>query len=159
MGHGFRLGRLDHMHLVVPDREAAATWYEQTLGFERVEAYKHWWGIPGCPIHISADGGASSLALFQEGEGHQATNGIGMGVGFVVPGSEFKSFAGALGHSVQVTGKSGQLLTVADVVDLDLCFSYGFMDPYGHELELSTYDHDEVKQYLQGEGVEAIRYW
>ena len=45
------------------------------------------------------------------------------------------------------------------VVDLDLCFSYGFFDPYGHELELSTYDRDTVKNYLEKEGISAIRHW
>lgn len=147
------------MHLVVPDKNTAAQWYEDMLGFERVEAYKHWWDMPGCPIHISADDGSTSLALFQEGDGHQATPGIGMGVAFVLPGDEFIAFAKALGKSIQVDGKDGNPLTSRSIVDLDLCFSYGFFDPYDHELELSTYDREVVKNYLAKEGISAIRYW
>ena len=159
MATDIRLGQLDHMHLVVPDREEAAQWYEDVLGFERVEEYKHWWNIRGAPIHVSADGGASSLALFQAGDGHEATRGIGMGVAFKLPATEFVAFANALGRSVHVNGKDGKPLTANSIVDLDLCFSYGFFDPYGHELELTTYDYDEVKQYLAEEGIRPIRYW
>ena len=110
-------------------------------------------------MHISADGGATSLALFQEGEGHKMTNGIGMGVAFVLPGEQFIAFADALGDSIKVNGKDGQLLTRASVVDLDLCFSYGFFDPWGHELELSTYDHKLVNAYLSENAIKPIRYW
>ncbi len=159
MTKSVKLGRLDHMHLVVPDKVIAAKWYEDMLGFERVEVYKHWWNLPGCPIHISADGGATSLALFQEGDGHKGTNGIGMGVAFVLAGDEFIAFSNTLGESIQVDGKDGNPLTASSIVDLDLCFSYGFFDPYGHELELSTFDYDQVKQHLADEGIKAIRYW
>ncbi|MEM7016769.1 MAG: VOC family protein [Pseudomonadota bacterium] len=159
MSKNIRLGQLDHMHLVVPDREEAAQWYEDVLGFKRVEAYKHWWDIPGAPIHVSADGGASGLALFQAGDGHELTQGIGMGVAFKLPANEFIAFANALGSSIHVNDKGGKALTSASVVDLDLCFSYGFFDPYGHELELTTYDYDEVKQHLTDQGIRPIRYW
>lgn len=155
-----RLGRLDHLHLVVPDREEAAQWYEDVLGFERVEKYRHWWQIPGAPIHISADGGTTSIALFQAGEGHELTQGIGMGVSFSLPADEFIRFAKALGRNGRINGKSGKPLTVNAIVDLDLCFSFGFFDPYGHEFELTCYDYAEVKQNLiDAEGVSPVRYW
>ncbi|MEM1230556.1 MAG: VOC family protein [Pseudomonadota bacterium] len=159
MSQPVKLGRLDHMHLVVPDRDRAAQWYAETLGFERVEAYRHWWDLPGCPVHISADGGHTSLALFQEGEGHTATNGIGMGVAFVLPAEEFIAFSRALGDSIRVDGKDGKPLTAGAIVDLDLCYSYGFLDPWGHELELSTYDHEQVTQHLAAAGIKPVRYW
>ncbi len=158
MDVNIRMGSLDHMHLVVPDREEAARWYE-ALGFSRVEEYKHWWDIPGAPIHISADAGGSGLALFQAGEGHELTDGIGMGVAFRLGGEEFIAFSKALGGDVRVNGKDGQPLTAESVVDLDLCFSYGFFDPYGHELELTTYDYDRVKAYFSEHGIRAVRYW
>ena len=154
-----RMGQLDHMHLVVPDREAAAQWYEDTLGFERVAAYKHWWDIPGAPIHLSADGGTSGVALFQAGEGHELTDGIGMGIAFKVPGDQFIEFASALGETIHINAKNGHPLTANSVVDLDLCFSFGFLDPYGHELELNTYDYDATKAHFEQAGVAPIRYW
>lgn len=155
-----RFGRLDHVHLVVPDREEAARWYEDVLGFQRVEAYRHWWTIPGAPIHMSADGGSSGVALFQAGEGHELTQGIGMGVAFRLPADEFTAFAKALGQSIHIDGRDGKPLTASSIIDLDLCFSFGFYDPYGHELELTCYEHDEVKRNLvEGEGISPIRYW
>ena len=33
------MGRLDHVHIRVPDRAAAADWYAKHLGFEPVEAF------------------------------------------------------------------------------------------------------------------------
>ena len=50
-------------------------------------------------------------------------------------------------------------LPANSVVDLDLCFSYGFFDPYGHELELTCYDYEKVKQHLVEQGVSPVRYW
>jgi catechol 2,3-dioxygenase-like lactoylglutathione lyase family enzyme len=32
------MGRLDHVHIRVPDRAEAARWYAEKLGFEPVEA-------------------------------------------------------------------------------------------------------------------------
>jgi catechol 2,3-dioxygenase-like lactoylglutathione lyase family enzyme len=36
------MGRLDHVHIRVPDRAEAARWYAEHLGFEPVEAYDFW---------------------------------------------------------------------------------------------------------------------
>src|SRR5947209_10669215 len=38
----FRMGRLDHVHIRVPDRAAAARWYGEHLGFEPVVQYEFW---------------------------------------------------------------------------------------------------------------------
>src|SRR6185295_7342325 len=38
----FRMGRLDHVHIRVPDRAEAARWYSEHLGFEPVGAYEFW---------------------------------------------------------------------------------------------------------------------
>ena len=67
----FRMGRLDHVHIRVPDRAEAAAWYATHLGFEPVEKYDFWaTGIEDGPLQISADGGHTMLALFQTNEGH-----------------------------------------------------------------------------------------
>lgn len=93
---GFRMGRLDHVHIRVPDRAEAARWYAEHLGFEPVEAFDFWAsGIEGGPLQISADGGETMLALFEATEGHpmvpQQT-----GVAFSVDADSFMSFARAL---------------------------------------------------------------
>ncbi len=90
----FRMGRLDHVHIRVPDRAAAAAWYYEHLGFEPVEKFDFWaTGIDnGGPLQISADGGATMLALFETSDGHpmiaQKT-----GVAFSVDAGVFIAFA------------------------------------------------------------------
>lgn len=50
----FRMGRLDHVHIRVPDREVAAQWYADYLGFEAVEKYEFWANeIEGGPLQIN----------------------------------------------------------------------------------------------------------
>lgn len=48
------MGRLDHVHIRVPDRAEAARWYAEHLGFEPVAAYDFWaTGFEGGPLQIS----------------------------------------------------------------------------------------------------------
>src|SRR5688572_6591632 len=58
------LGAIDHVEFYVPDREVAAKWYGEALGFEIVEAMRGWAIPEGGPLMISADGGTTKLALF-----------------------------------------------------------------------------------------------
>ncbi len=67
----FRMGRLDHVHIRVPDRAAAARWYAKHLGFEPVQQFDFWAnGFEGGPLQISADDGHTMLALFEVSAGH-----------------------------------------------------------------------------------------
>src|SRR5437764_3312944 len=91
----FRM-RLDHVHIRVPDRAAAAAWYAEHLGFEPVERFDFWASaIDGGPLQISADGGHTTLALFEVSDGHpmipQRT-----GVAFSVDADVFVAFARSL---------------------------------------------------------------
>lgn len=62
----FCMGRLDHVHIRVPDRGAAAAWYSEHLGFEPVEKFDFWaTGFEGGPLQISADGGKTMLGVRQ----------------------------------------------------------------------------------------------
>src|SRR5262245_63865552 len=96
-GHApFRMGRLDHVHIRVPDRAEAARWYAEHLGFEPVAEFDFWaTGFEGGPLQISADGGKTTLALFEVSDGHpmvaQQT-----GVAFSVDAETFISFARSL---------------------------------------------------------------
>ncbi len=40
------------MHLLVPDRQEAARWYQKNLGFEVVGEYAAWAELEGGPLHI-----------------------------------------------------------------------------------------------------------
>ena len=87
------MGRLDHVHIRVPDRAEAARWYAEHLGFEPVAASDLWaTGFEGGPLHISSDGGKTGLALFATNADHpmipQQT-----GVAFSVDADTFMSFA------------------------------------------------------------------
>jgi catechol 2,3-dioxygenase-like lactoylglutathione lyase family enzyme len=116
----FRMGRLDHVHIRVPDRDAAARWYAEHLGFEPVKSFEFWAnGFEGGPLQISADGGKTMLALFAASDGHpmipQTT-----GVAFSLEAESFISFGRSLPNGI--SGPSGQPLHVDDVVDFDMCW-------------------------------------
>lgn len=152
------MGRLDHVHIRVPDRAAAARWYAEHLGFESVGAYDFWArGIEGGPLQISADGGRTTLALFEAGEGHpmipQET-----GVAFSVDADTFISFARSLPSGID--SPRGEPLVVTDLVDFDLCWAFDLVDPWGNRYELNSYDYQQVRAALvDGDGVEPVRYW
>lgn len=153
----FRMGRLDHVHIRVPDREEAARWYEAHLGFERVAKYEFWAeGFPGGPLQISADGGETMLALFEATESHpmipQKT-----GVAFSLDAEAFMAFARSLPGELK--GPSGAPLKVNEVVDFDLCWAFNLADPWGNQYELNCYDYERIKAELAADGVTAVRYW
>jgi catechol 2,3-dioxygenase-like lactoylglutathione lyase family enzyme len=154
----FRMGRLDHVHIRVPDRAEAARWYAEHLGFEPVAAYDFWAnGFEGGPLQISADGGRTTLALFEAGEGHpmvpQET-----GVAFSVDGDAFVDFARSL--PCGIGRPDGEPLLVTDLVDFDLCWAFDLADPWGNRYELNCYDHGRVRNALvEDDGVEPVRYW
>ena len=154
----FQMGRLDHVHIRVPNREAAARWYAEHLGFEPVERFYFWANLfEGGPLQISADGGQTMLALFEASEEHpmipQKT-----GVAFSLDANAFIAFA----HSLpgQINGPSGQPLEVGDVVDFDMCWAYNLIDPWGNQYELNCYDYERIKtELIDADGVEPVRYW
>lgn len=154
----FRLGSLDHVHIRVPDRAAAAAWYAEHLGFEPVQDYRFWAeAFPGGPLQISADGGKTMLALFQATDSHpmlpQQT-----GVAFSVAAEVFVAFARSLPGAIP--GMSGAPLRAEEIIDFDLCFAYEFTDPWRNRFELNCYEHARVKAALvDGDGLQVVRYW
>jgi catechol 2,3-dioxygenase-like lactoylglutathione lyase family enzyme len=154
----FRMGRLDHVHIRVPDRAEAARWYTEHLGFEPVDAYDFWAsGFDGGPLQISADGGETTLALFETSDAHpmipQRT-----GVAFSVDAETFIAFARSLPGEIDSPG--GQRLVLADLVDFDLCWAFDLVDPWGNQYELNCYDHERVRiDLVEAEELEPVRYW
>lgn len=154
----FRMGRLDHVHIRVPDRARAADWYREHLGFEPVDRFAFWAdGVDGGPLQISADGGATTLALFETsgvgGEGPQVT-----GVAFSVDAASFVAFARSLPG--QIMAPDGRPLVVDDVVDFDLCWAFDLADPWGNQYELNCYDHEAVRvELVDRDGIHPARYW
>ena len=154
----FRMGRLDHVHIRVPDRDEAAAWYSQHLGLEPVEEYDFWaTGIDGGPLQISADGGETMLALFQTSEGHpmiaQQT-----GVAFSLGADQFISFA--LSLPGEIKNPTGRPLRPNDIIDFDMCWAFDLTDPWGNLYELNCYDYAQVQTDLvEHNGIFPVRYW
>ncbi len=152
------MGRLDHVHIRVPDRAQAAAWYSEYLGFEPVEKFDFWAsGFEGGPLQISADGGRTTLALFETSEGHpmipQQT-----GVAFSVAAGVFAEFARSLPNGID--GPAGRPLMPTDVIDFDMCWAYDLADPWGNQYELNCYEYDQVSaDLIEAEAITATRYW
>jgi catechol 2,3-dioxygenase-like lactoylglutathione lyase family enzyme len=155
---GFRIGRLDHVHIRVPDRAAAAAWYAEHLGFEPVAEYDFWaTEVDGGPLQISADGGGSMLALFEASD-RAPMVAQEQGVAFSVDADTFIAFARSLPG--EIPRPDGEALTIADLVDFDLCFAFDIADPWGNRYEINCYDHAVVQRALVFEdGVTPDRKW
>ena len=154
----FTMGRLDHVHIRVPDRAEAARWYAEHLGFEPVEAFEFWAkGFEGGPLQISADGGHTMLALFEATEGHPMVP-LQTGIAFTVDADIFIAFARSLPRGID--SPQGTPLVVTDLVDYDLCWAFDLADPWGHVYELNCYDYDRVRaELVEADAVPAGRKW
>lgn len=156
----FRMGRLDHVHIRVPNRADAAAWYATHLGFEPVAEFDFWaTGIEGGPLQISADGGTTTLALFEASD-RSPMVANSTGVAFSVDANVFLGFARALPGEIK--RPDGEPLRASDVIDFDLCWAFDFTDPWGNLYELNCYDYDRVKADLVNlgtDGVVADRKW
>jgi catechol 2,3-dioxygenase-like lactoylglutathione lyase family enzyme len=130
---------IDHVELFVPDRYEAARWYERTLGLKVLPAYEHWAANPQGPLMISNDGGATKLALFEgDPQRERPTAGFHR-VAFRVTGDAFAAFL-QNASVLQLKDNHGRPVTAAAAVDHGAARSIYFSDPYGHRLEVTTYD-------------------
>lgn len=152
------MGRLDHVHIRVPDRAAALAWYAEHLGFEPVEDFRFWAeGVEGGPVQISADGGRTTLALFEATGAHPMVPQV-LGVAFSVDADTFIAFARTLPGAIPAP--DGAPLRLDDLVDFDLCWAFEFADPWGNRFELNCADHDRVRRELvEPAGITPQRKW
>ena len=143
----FRVDQIDHVEIFVPDRHQAAMWYARVLGLEVIPRYEHWAEDPHGPLMISSDGGSTKLALFQGSpQGSQQTSGLHL-VAFRVGASAFVEFVRCL-PELALTDHRGRHVTADLVADHEMAYSIYFNDPYGHRLELTTYEYDEARSKL-----------
>ena len=154
----FRMGRLDHVHIRVPNRAEAAHWYAEHLGFEPVEQFDFWAAeVQGGPLQISADGGRTMLALFEAGE-WQPMIPQETGVAFSVDPDTFMTFTRSLPG--EIDSPRGEPLTPDDLIDFDMCWAFDLADPWGNQYELNCYDYHRIKRDLvDADGIEPVRYW
>ena len=96
---------------------------------------------------ISSDGGGTKLALF-EGQPSgpvEARTAAFHRVAFSVTGAGFTEFLGRL-SDLGLTGSNNRAVTSESVVDHQQAYWIYFTDPYGHLLEVTTYDYDAVRR-------------
>ncbi|MCB9915127.1 MAG: VOC family protein [Planctomycetes bacterium] len=140
--------RLDHVHVLVSDRELAAAWYELHLGLQRREVSADPYG----PLVLSGDGGGTALALFTS-KVKPDPNRV---VAFAVGAEELLAFAVDLDER-PMQAPDGARLTAADVVDHGDALSYYFKDPDGNAYELACYEVDAARLGLRGLAIRAQR--
>ena len=144
----FRVSQIDHVELFVPDRHEAADWYGRVLGLRIVQGFEHWAEDPRGPLMISSDDASTKLALFEgQPQGSRQTAGFHL-VAFRVDAAGFARFLERLA-GLALEDHHGRVVTPRLAVDHDRAFSIYFCDPYGHRLEVTTYDHEETKRALE----------
>ena len=147
-----RVSQIDHVELYVPDRYEAAQWYQQVLGLTVLRDYEDWARDPHGPLMVSSDAGSTKLALFEgDPRGAATTTGFPL-VAFRVPGVGFMEFLRSL-SDVSVTNAKGDRLTPASVVNHDKAYSIYFNDPYGNQLEITTYEYERTTELLRDAGL------
>ena len=132
---------LDHVELFVPDRVQAASWYERVLGCRPIAGTEEWAHHPQGPLMVSPDGGRTKLALFAgEPQGDRPTAGFHR-VAFRLGGAEWLAFVDRLTGLGVGDGNAGPR-----IVDHGAAWSAYFTDPFGHRLEVTTYEVEAVRQ-------------
>lgn len=155
LSRDFRVDQIDHVELFVPNRFEASIWYQRVLGFQIIDKFKHWADDSGGPLMISSDGGNTKLALF-EGTPQGKTNPSGIVlIAFRVSANSFLQFVDRL-PELRLEDKHGRPVTSKLVVDHDQAFSIYFCDPFGNQLELTTYEHANVGMKLEKNRLNSI---
>ena len=143
----FRVLQIDHVELFVPDRYEAAQWYERVLGLQVLRECEDW-ARDGGPLMISSDGGRTKLALFEGQPTAAADTAAFRRVAFSVTGEQYLEFLRRL-PEFQLVNTRGTVVTGAASVDHDMSFSIYFNDPFGHQLEVTSYDHPLIRAALE----------
>jgi catechol 2,3-dioxygenase-like lactoylglutathione lyase family enzyme len=147
-GDTFRVDQIDHVEVFVPDRREAAEWYHRVLGCKIIPEYAEWSDDPRGPLMVSPDGGRTKLALFQgEPQGTRPTTGFHL-VAFRVGGPAFIEFLDRA-SKFGLEDARGEVLTRQSAVDHGKAYSVYFTDPYGHRLEVTSCQHEVIRQALR----------
>lgn len=130
-----KLNGIDHVHVYVTSWDDAEQWYSDVLGFSRVEALMPW-AVKGGPLTLESTDGSVHIALFEREEPSGST-----AIAFGSSGQEFLSWKAHLenkGIEMRVT-------------DHKLAFSLYFHDPDANMHEITTYEHEFVRQQFSND--------
>ena len=97
---------------------------------------------------ISSDGGSTKLALFEGQPVPAGQKAAFRRVAFRVTSNGFAEFLRRL-PDLSLKDARQQPVTADSVVDHQQAYSIYFDDPYGHMLEVTTYDYDETAAFLE----------
>jgi len=122
---------IDHVHLYVKSWSEAEPWYEQVLGFKRMEKFMAW-AVDGGPLTLENPDGSVHLALFESDNPPTST------IAFGASGDEFIQWKSHLEDC-------GLELRIADH---NLAWSLYFHDPFGNYHEITSYDHTFLRERL-----------
>ncbi len=134
---------LDHVHLYVADPITAAAWYGRVLGLQVHPSTAQLKGKDH--LYMATARGQYCATIFKgapPSDGDHTT-------AFRVPGTTFIAFGESLPHP-DITGRDGSPLSTQDAADHGLAWSYYFQDPDENHLEITTYDHQRVRNWFVG---------
>lgn len=143
----FHVLQIDHVELFVPDRHEAAAWYARVLGLEIIRGFEEWAVDPRGPLMISSDHGSTKLALFEGEPQHLRPTAGFHRVAFRVDADGFLTFVRRL-ERYGLRDHQDREVTGEAIVDHGQAYSIYFSDPFGHRLEVTTYDHDATRAAL-----------
>jgi len=125
---------IDHVHVFVADRAAAAQWYQRVLGMTPVGELA-FWAPDGGPLTIADAGGTVHLALFER------------------PATPCRSTvalrADAASWLAWRDHLTSELGTAVEPVDHQVAWSLYFSDPDGNPFEITSYDHTTIAAQLR----------
>lgn len=141
----FKVAQIDHVHVTVADREAAAAWYETVLGLERDPHFAQWAADRHGPLFLKTGEGRTALSLFQRLGGPA---GGAQTIAFRVDAANFVRLIRSLDGTLK--SSRGVAIEAASVIDHDLSLSIYLADLDGNPVEITTYDRDAVRAELGG---------
>ena len=127
-----KLNGIDHIHVYTASWDAAERWYQDVLGFKRVESLMSW-AVKGGPLTLENPEKNIHLALFER-EDHTGDSAIAFGT----TGAEF------LAWKTHLESKGLELR----ITDHQLAYSLYFTDPDANMHEITTFDREIVAKKL-----------
>jgi catechol 2,3-dioxygenase-like lactoylglutathione lyase family enzyme len=129
------LAGVDHVHVLVRDRAAAAAWYREVMGLAPVPELEVW-QADGGPLTLADARGQVHIALFERAPSADNKAVIALGV-------DATAFVQWHEHLTRALG------TAPAFVDHDLSLSLYFRDPDGNPYEITTYDVTSARSALR----------